>query len=70
MGLLWFTTAGEPVTKDLIQALWSLSEDSKWAYKQALEGRDPDMHTLGMDWKRVEDAIQRENLNRRMNGEE
>lgn len=57
------------MTRDLIQALWSLSQDAQWAYKQALEGREPDMHTLGMDWKRVEDAIQQDSWWKQQNSE-
>lgn len=45
------------MNNELIEALWSLKEDSTWAYKQALEGRPPDLHTLGLIWKRIEQLI-------------
>jgi hypothetical protein len=40
-----------------MEALWCLKNDSDWAYKQALEGRMPDMHNLGVIWKRLEMAV-------------
>ena len=42
------------MNKELVQALWSLKEDATWAYKQALEGHPPDLHGLGLIWKRIE----------------
>jgi hypothetical protein len=41
---------------DLLNALWSLKEDAAWAWKDALEGHKLDLHKLGLDWKRVEQA--------------
>lgn len=45
------------MSKDLVAALWSLKEDSAWAWKQALEGVAPDVHALGLVWKRIEQLI-------------
>jgi hypothetical protein len=44
-------------SQKVLAALWSLSEDSKWAWKQALEGRSPDLHSLGLLWKELEKAV-------------
>ena len=45
------------MNKEITQLLWSLKEDATWAHKQALEGREPDMHTLGLIWKRLEQLV-------------
>ena len=50
---------------DIIAALHSLKEDASWAWKEALEGREPDMHTLGTIWKRLERAIIQQDLQRK-----
>jgi hypothetical protein len=45
------------MNKDILHMLWCLKNDADWAYKQALEGREPDMHGLGLIWKQLEQLI-------------
>lgn len=42
----------------LIDALWSLKEDTTWAYKQALEGREPDMKGLEDIFERIRKLVE------------
>jgi len=48
-----------PLREQLTAALYSLREDAAWAHRQALEGKLPDMHTLGRAWKNVEGLVVR-----------
>lgn len=46
-------------------ALWSLKEDSTWAWKDALEGHPVNLHKLQLTWKRVENAAMELDRNER-----
>lgn len=46
-----------PLRAQLTTALWSLKEDATWAWKQSLEGKSPDLATLGRAWKNVEAVV-------------
>lgn len=53
------------MTNDIMKALWSLKNDIEWAYKQGLEGRDPDIHGLGVSWKNLEVAVMQQDADRK-----
>lgn len=53
------------MSKELVQALWSLKEDAAFAYKQALEGEEPNLAILGAAWKNVERVLQQQDLERK-----
>lgn len=58
--------AQRPVmNKELVQALWSLKEDAAFAYKQALEGEEPNLVTLGAAWKNIERVVMQLDLERK-----
>lgn len=52
--------------KELVQVLWSLKEDAAFAYKQALEGEEPNLVTLGAAWKNIERVVMQLDLERKL----
>ena len=58
------------VNSDIMAALWSLKNDADHAYRQGLNGENPDIHTIGRTWKQLEQAVMQEDAERRRQLEE